>query len=93
MNPKLQKITDETEKIRAKILSYTVRLRELERQKTELENADIVALVRGIDIPPGELEDFVKAFKERREYSASDNDNSIIHEKTENKEEDLALEN
>ena len=66
MNPKLQKINDEIEKIRRKVTGYQSRLRELERQKTELENADIIALVRGVDIPPEDFADFVRAFKERR---------------------------
>ena len=38
----------------------------MERQKTELENADIVAMVRSINIPPSELEAFARAFMEQR---------------------------
>ena len=55
MNPKIQKITTEIAKLRRKISDHQSRLRDLERQKTELENADIVAAVRGIDVPPEEL--------------------------------------
>ena len=65
MNQKLLKITEEIEKYKKKILDYTNRLRELERQKTELENADIVALVRGVHIAPDDLLDFIKAYKEQ----------------------------
>ena len=60
---KLIKIEAEIVKARAKISEYTVRLRELERQKTETENAGIVALVRDMDILPDELTAFVQAFK------------------------------
>ncbi len=62
MNPRLQKVTDEIEKLRRKVNDYQSRLRDLERQKTEMENADIVAMVRGIDIPPEQLAEFVRAF-------------------------------
>ena len=55
MNPRILKISDDIEKLRHKISTAQVRLRDLERQKTELENADIIAAVRGIDVPPEEL--------------------------------------
>jgi len=64
LNPKLQKITDEIEKIKRKTAGYQSRLRELERQRTEIENADIIAMVRGVDIKPEDFTDFVRAFKE-----------------------------
>ena len=74
MNPKLQKINDEIAKLRQKVTAYQTRLRELERQKTELENADIIALVRGVDIPPDDFADFVRAFKERHGRALPDMD-------------------
>jgi len=74
LNPRLQKINDETAKLRQKITNYQTRLRELERQKTELENADIIALVRGVDIPPDDFADFVRAFKERQSRALPDMD-------------------
>lgn len=55
MNPKIQKITQDIEKLRHKITAGQARLRELERQKIELENADIVAAVRSMDVAPEEL--------------------------------------
>lgn len=60
MNPRIQKITDDIEKLRYKITSSQTRLRELERQKIELENADIVATVRSMDVPPEELQNLIK---------------------------------
>jgi len=56
LNPKILKISDDIEKLRRKISSAQARLRDLERQKIELENAAIVAAVRGIDVPPEELQ-------------------------------------
>ena len=66
MNPRIPKIADEIEKLKKKITEYQSRLRELERQKTELENADIVAMVRGVDIPPDQFAEFARMFKERQ---------------------------
>ena len=59
MNPKIQKISDDIEKLRRKIASSQTRLRDLERQKVELENADIVAAVRSMDVPPEELQNLI----------------------------------
>ena len=55
MNAKIQKITDDIAKLKQKIANNQVRLRDLERQKVELENADIIAAVRRIDVPPEEI--------------------------------------
>lgn len=70
MNPKLNKVTDEIEKTRGKISDMQYRLRDLERQKTEIENADIVAMVRGIDVPPDEFGEFIRLFKEQQKNKA-----------------------
>lgn len=66
MNTKIEKITAEIDKLRGKISSMQSRLRDLERQKTELENADIIAAVRGVDIAPDELAAFMRMFKEKQ---------------------------
>ena len=55
MNPRIQKISSDIVKLRRKISANQARLRDLERQKTELENADIIAAVRSIDVPPEEF--------------------------------------
>ena len=54
-NPKIEKTKAEIEKTKTKISEYISRLRALERQKTSLENADIVALVRSEKISDAEL--------------------------------------
>ena len=66
MNPKIKKIDTEIDKTRAKISDYQARLRELERQKTEIENTEIVELVRGVDATPQELAAFIRAFRKQR---------------------------
>jgi chromosome segregation ATPase len=62
---RLKKIEAEIAKTREKLSTYTARLRELERQKTECENAGIIALVRDMDILPDELAAFIQAFKQK----------------------------
>ena len=64
MTPKIQKITAEIEKTRARITESQERLREMERQRTELENTEIVALFRSLDVAPGDLPAFIAAMKE-----------------------------
>lgn len=60
---KLEKIDAEIEKMKAKISAYQARLKELERKKTEQENTEIVGLVRGVDMTPQELAEFIRSRK------------------------------
>lgn len=60
MNPKLQKINGEIEKAKKRISEQQARLRELERQKTELENAEIVAIFRKEKLTEDDLAAFVR---------------------------------
>ena len=55
MNQKIQKIVAEIEKVKGKIATQQARLRELEQQKTELENTEIVGMVRSLEVTPEEL--------------------------------------
>lgn len=66
MNPKIEKIASEIEKTKTRIAASQVRLAELEQQKTDLENTDIVNLFRSVDVPPADLAGFIRAFKERQ---------------------------
>lgn len=63
MSNKLQKVLSEIDKVKEKIAVQQTRLRELEQQKTELENMEIVGMVRGLDVAPEELAAFIKAFR------------------------------
>lgn len=90
MNQRLQKINEEIDKIKRKLVNYQSRLRDLERKKTELENADIIALVRGIDVPPDALADIVRVYKEKQaDHAVPD----ISENKTEASKEDKPVEN
>ena len=61
MNPKIEKLAKDIEKTKAKIAEQQARLRELEKQKTELENTDFVAVARSYHLTPQQLADFLKA--------------------------------
>ena len=74
MNPRIQKNTDEITRLKRRVETATVKIRELERQNTELENADIVALVRRIEIPPEELESFIQMYQKHRHGAVPDLD-------------------
>ena len=63
MNPKIERVCKEIEKTKGKITEQQARLRELEKQKTELENTEIVDAVRGMDISLADLAAMLKAAK------------------------------
>ena len=55
MNPKIKKIDTEYEKNAAKITELQARQRELEKQRLELENLDIIGMVRNMGLTPDQL--------------------------------------
>lgn len=55
MANKIDRIDKEIEKTREKITEYQNRLKGLEAQKTEVENLQIVQLVRSMHLTPQEL--------------------------------------
>ncbi len=55
MNAKIERICKDIDKTKSKIGELQTRLRELEKQKTELENTEIVETVRGMDISLSDL--------------------------------------
>lgn len=75
MNPKIKKIDAEYEKNAAKITELQERQRELEKQRLELENLDIIGLVRSMGLTPDQLAALIQTSKtaapgvERREES------------------------
>ena len=62
---KLTKLQMEIDKIKQKISEQQTRLRELEQQKTEIENTEIVELVRSMKMNSSELSTFLKAYREK----------------------------
>ena len=54
-NTKLDRIERDIEKTRAKILEYQKRLKDLEAQKIEEENAQIVQMVKAVHLDGAQL--------------------------------------
>lgn len=61
MNPKIKKIDKEYEKNAAKIAELQERQKELEKQRLELENLDIIGLVRSVGLTPDQLAAILQA--------------------------------
>ena len=55
MNPKIKKIDSEYDKNAAKITELQARQRELEKQRLELEDLDIIGIVRNMGLTPDQL--------------------------------------
>lgn len=61
MNPKIEKLEKEIDKTKNKIAEMQARLRDLEKQKTELENTDYVTIARSFHLTPQQLAEFLKS--------------------------------
>lgn len=61
MNAKIERVIKDIDKTKEKISEFQSRLRELEKQKTELENMEIVDTVRGMDISLADLAAMLRA--------------------------------
>ena len=61
MASKLDRIEKDIQKTKSKIAEYQKQLRELEAQKTEQENLQIIQLVRGMNMKPEEFAAFVRS--------------------------------
>ncbi len=60
MNPKIQKLKSEKEKLLVKRASIDARCEEIDAQVTELENLDIIGIVREMGITPDQLAELLK---------------------------------
>jgi hypothetical protein len=60
MNQRIVKLSGEIERTRSKIADMQTKLRDFERQRTELENAEYIALIRKLDMTPEQLAAFLK---------------------------------
>jgi hypothetical protein len=63
MNPRVKKIAADIERTKAKIIELQAVLPELERKLLDVENSEIIRLVRSADISIAEFPDFVKSLK------------------------------
>lgn len=60
-NNKINRIDKEIQKTRERITEYQNRLRELQAQKTEAENLQIIQMVRSMRLTPQELSQLLKS--------------------------------
>lgn len=60
---KTAKVQAEIEKARAKLAEQQARIKDLEHKKTEIENTEIVDIVRGMSIPLDELAALLQSIK------------------------------
>lgn len=67
MNNKLNKLQMEMDKIKLKITELQAKLCDLEQQKTEIENTEIVELVRSLKMNTSELSTFLKAYRKKND--------------------------
>ena len=65
MNPKIQKVISDIEKTNAKIRELQILLPQLEKQKIDLENAEVITLFRSSKVTPDDFADFVRMYQER----------------------------
>ncbi|MGM9626380.1 MAG: DUF4315 family protein, partial [Eubacteriales bacterium] len=63
MNPKINKLKSEKEKNLRKIAEMTARNEEIDAQVTELENTDIIGIVRENGITPEQLAELIQSLK------------------------------
>lgn len=73
-NKKVLKIEKEIQKTREKITEQQGKLKELEMQKTEAENLEIVQMVRSLHMTPAELEEFLAKGVIPADMSADENE-------------------
>ena len=80
MNPKIEKLAKDIEKTKAKIAEQQSRLQDLEKQKTELENTDFVAVARSYHLTPQELAEFLKTRQMASAQESSPQEQEEVHE-------------
>lgn len=80
MNPKIEKLAKDIEKTKAKIAEQQAGLQDLEKQKTELENTDFVAVARSYHLTPQELAEFLKTRQMASAQESSPQEQEEVHE-------------
>ena len=75
MNSKIEKLIRDIEKTETKIAELQQKRSELIKQRTELENSELIALCRDNGISPGELMAFVQSRKQSHEAKETEEEN------------------
>ena len=66
MNSKINRVIDDIAKTKSKIAELQALLPELERKRIDMENNEIIRLVRSANIKPAEFPAFIKEVKAER---------------------------
>ena len=82
MNPKILKLREEHQKNKAKITELSARNRELERRIRELENTDIIGLVRAKGMSLEEFSDLMHSANGPAPIITSEEMEESEHEET-----------
>lgn len=72
MNGKIRKVIREIENVELKILEWQEKLKQLNAEKVELENLEIVAMFRGYKVSSYEIENVMNSFKAYHENETGD---------------------
>ena len=83
---KLERIIAEIEKTKETISKQQAKLRELEAQKTEVENLQIVQMVRALRMTPAELSTFLQGKPDNAPAAATAAANSTLFSRQEDTE-------
>ena len=86
-NSKIDKVKIEIEKTKIRILGYQARLRDLEKQKTRLENEQIVTIVRCEKISDSELSALMASFRGHKSEDTVSETTIVSSNRTEKDEE------
>ena len=76
MNPRIIKIDEEHAKNTAKIAKLQERNRELEKQRLEIENTDILGLVRNMGLDTDQLAEIIRGARDMRREETEDGENA-----------------
>lgn len=68
---KSEKIDKDIQKLRDKIADLQEQLKAKEQQRTDMENSEIVGMVRNLGVKPEDLAAFIKAFQAQRPLTAA----------------------
>lgn len=77
---RIEKIKTDIAKAKEKIAEWQARLRDLEHQKTELENMEILKAVRGVAVSPEEIRAVLDSLQVIKESPKPETSNEIKEE-------------
>ena len=84
MNVRIQKLRADIAKTKTRIATLQERLGEMEKQQVELENTEIVEMVRSMTATPEELAVFIREFRTNAGKAMKDNNlisrMTVVHE-------------